>query len=53
MSDLNKKLGEYVTCPFCGEDDFDLIGLKLHFYNWCEVFPTIDLDADNRVKYKL
>lgn len=21
----------YVTCPFCGEGDFDLIGLKSHY----------------------
>lgn len=21
-----------VACPFCGEDSFDLIGLKQHFY---------------------
>ena len=21
---------QYVQCPWCGEDDFDLVGLKLH-----------------------
>jgi hypothetical protein len=31
-----------VECPFCKEDDFDLVGLKIHFtrgycqaYNYC------------------
>jgi hypothetical protein len=28
-------------CPFCGEDDFDLVGLKAHFLRWCDVFPDI------------
>lgn len=22
----------YIACPFCGEDDFDLYGLKLHLF---------------------
>jgi hypothetical protein len=27
------------TCPFCGETDFDLIGLKIHFMRgWCDVW---------------
>jgi hypothetical protein len=25
-------------CPFCGEDDFDLIGLKHHLLKFCDVF---------------
>lgn len=29
---------EYVKCPFCGEDDFDLIGLKYHLQNYCDPF---------------
>ena len=30
---------KYVSCPFCGEDDFDLYGLKHHFLmGWCDVF---------------
>jgi hypothetical protein len=28
----------YVKCPFCGEDDFDLYGLKIHLLDWCEGF---------------
>lgn len=27
-----------ITCPFCGEEDFDLIGLKHHLQNYCEPF---------------
>ena len=46
MSDdlLVKNVGnakEYVQCPFCGEDDFDLVGLKGHLENgWCEVYES-------------
>ena len=30
-----------IKCPFCGEDDFDLIGLKGHFDTGdCEVFNS-------------
>lgn len=33
---------KYVKCPFCDEDDFDLIGLKTHFENgWCEVYNRL------------
>ena len=48
MSDdlLVKNVGnetEYVACPFCGEKDFDLIGLKTHFLNgWCDVYESTD-----------
>jgi hypothetical protein len=32
-------MADYVTCPFCGEGDFDLIGLKAHFLRgWCDAF---------------
>ena len=32
-----------VQCPFCGEDDFDLIGLKRHFQRGhCEKFEATD-----------
>ena len=27
-----------MKCPFCGEDDFDLIGLKYHIQNYCKVY---------------
>ena len=29
---------KYVACPFCGENDFDLIGLKTHLQVDCDVF---------------
>uniref|UniRef100_A0A6M3KZ47 Uncharacterized protein n=1 Tax=viral metagenome TaxID=1070528 RepID=A0A6M3KZ47_9ZZZZ len=36
---------EDLTCPFCGEPDFDKIGLKIHLERWCEEYeklPRID-----------
>lgn len=30
-----------IVCPFCGEKDFDVIGLKSHLYNSCEEFPDV------------
>lgn len=27
-----------VVCPFCSEDDFDLIGLKKHLVCYCEKY---------------
>lgn len=33
---------ESVTCPFCGETDFDPIGLKNHFTaGYCEIFNAL------------
>lgn len=35
-----------LTCPFCNDNDFDRIGLKLHIQRgWCDAFnetPTSD-----------
>lgn len=31
----------YVKCPFCGEDDFDLWGLKMHLIRWCDVYDQL------------
>ncbi len=32
-----------VQCPFCGEQDFDLIGLKHHFgMGRCHVYNTVE-----------
>ncbi len=29
-------------CPFCGESDFDLEGLKIHLVRgWCEPFEQL------------
>ena len=36
-----------VTCPFCGEGDFDLYGLKIHLLNgWCEAFNNTEEDEE-------
>jgi hypothetical protein len=36
-------MNENITCPFCNETDFDLIGLKRHFLrDWCDVFNITD-----------
>jgi hypothetical protein len=32
-----------VVCPFCNEDDFDLLGLKFHLVRgWCVEFETLN-----------
>lgn len=31
-----------MTCPFCGENDFDAVGLKSHLLNHCEVFEHLE-----------
>lgn len=30
-----------ISCPFCGEEDFDLIGLKDHLLKWCKEFKEV------------
>lgn len=35
--------GSDITCQFCGETDFDAIGLKTHIARgWCETFEAIE-----------
>lgn len=35
-----------LICPFCGEGDFDAVGLKMHLaFGWCEPYQNIDLRA--------
>jgi len=32
-----------VACPFCGEEDFDLPGLKLHLEaGWCDAYERVE-----------
>lgn len=31
-----------VVCPFCNEDDFDLVGLKLHLMQHCENYQATE-----------
>ena len=36
-------MGKLIKCPFCGEEDFDKEGLKIHFQNgWCEKYNKIE-----------
>lgn len=38
-----------VVCPFCGEGDFDLIGLKAHIAQGdCEPYNELPLEARMR-----
>lgn len=35
------KESENINCPFCGETNFDEIGLKHHLSNYCEKYSQI------------
>ena len=36
----------FVSCPFCAEEDFDLIGLKHHLTSGlCEPYEAISLNS--------
>jgi hypothetical protein len=35
-------MNTYTTCPFCGEGDFDTVGLKSHLMNHCEEFDKVE-----------
>ena len=29
----------YIACQFCGDSDFDYVGLKMHYENgWCDAY---------------
>ena len=34
---------EVLVCPFCGDDDFDLIGLKHHYLHHCDEYNETKL----------
>ena len=55
MSKEGKEITLAVECPFCGEKDFDLIGLKIHFNRgWCQVFEqTETIDRELEVKERI
>jgi hypothetical protein len=39
----NSDEGQFVTCPFCNESGFDLIGLKDHLQHGdCEPFNNLE-----------
>ena len=36
-------MSDYIKCPWCGEDDFDLPGLKFHIsLGICEAYETCE-----------
>jgi hypothetical protein len=32
---------ENLICPFCGDDGFDKIGLKIHLTCWCDEYQMV------------
>jgi hypothetical protein len=35
--------GDSIPCPFCGEQDFNLVGLKIHLERgWCSKYDELD-----------
>jgi len=36
-----------LVCPFCRDDDFDAVGLKLHLTTYCEAYASVEVG--NRV----
>jgi hypothetical protein len=44
LQDLNDQ-GE-VVCPFCGEDGFDWIGLKIHLQQWCVCYNELIMEDE-------
>lgn len=32
-----------LICPFCGECDFDKVGLKMHLMRWCSAFKNLEV----------
>ncbi len=43
---------EYLTCPFCNETDFDVIGLKMHLALYCEEYDKVPL-GDSKEEHSL
>lgn len=39
-----------MTCPFCGDNDFDAIGLKSHLLNHCKAFDAIESPLQERLR---
>ncbi len=38
---MDEQKDENLTCPFCGEDDFDEIGLFVHLRLYCKRFMEL------------
>ncbi|MBA7499218.1 hypothetical protein ES704_01958 [subsurface metagenome] len=32
-----------IVCPFCGEDDFDKVGLKYHLDTYCKIYQETEV----------
>jgi len=39
-----------LTCPFCGDTDFDKIGLKLHLKYHCEEYKNLTIETRAEAK---
>ena len=41
-----ESVDQIISCPFCGEDDFDLLGLQWHLERrWCVVYGTLTIGS--------
>jgi hypothetical protein len=41
LEENDKKTNSDLTCPLCGETDFDKVVLKIHIINgWCDEFEN-------------
>ena len=41
---------EDLICPFCGDMGFDAVGLKAHFFSWCEKFDEVESLEQERIR---
>jgi len=37
-----------IRCPFCGEGDMDLVGLKNHLNRYCEAYNNTETIEEER-----
>ncbi len=46
VDDCEQEHDNDMACPFCGETEFDEVGLKTHLVvGWCLIFDEIDEDV--------
>lgn len=48
LREVNEEARTDIRCPFCDDDDFDIIGLKNHIEAYCEVYKGIDAIQEDR-----
>jgi len=41
-----------IACPFCGEDDFDKVGLKNHLLRYCGEFSDVQSVEEERAAHQ-